>query len=85
MFDRVERQTKLFRAMIEREGVDPAAAAREDHGAAFARAARRCLACPHGDACRDWLDSGRREPAPDFCCNRAYLGRVSCLSGAPVR
>jgi hypothetical protein len=85
MFQRVQRQAKLFREMTEREGVDPAAAAREDHGGAFALAARRCLACPHGGACRDWLDSGRREPAPDFCLNLAYLCRIRSLADAAGR
>ncbi|MCO5091183.1 DUF6455 family protein [Bosea sp. (in: a-proteobacteria)] len=83
MFTRMQQQTSLFREMIEREGVDPAAAAREDHGGAFALAARRCLACPYGSACRDWLDSHRHEPAPDFCRNFAYLCRVSAFSKAP--
>jgi hypothetical protein len=75
-FERVRRQAGLFREMIERAGVDPGAAAKDDFGGTFAMAARLCLSCPHACACRDWLDSGAPGPAPEFCRNAAYLARV---------
>jgi hypothetical protein len=81
MFERVQRQAGLFREMIERAGVDPGAAAKEDCGGAFAMAARLCLSCPHACACRDWLDGRASGPAPEFCRNAAYLARVTANAG----
>lgn len=76
IFRRVQRQAHLFGEMLERSGADPGAATREGRGGAFAQAARRCLACPHTAACRDWLDGASEEPVPSFCPNAAYLRRV---------
>ncbi|WP_371332380.1 DUF6455 family protein [Bosea sp. BIWAKO-01] len=63
--------------MLERSGADLGAAVREGRGSAFALAARRCLACPHGGECRSWLDGAREEAVPDFCPNAVYLHRTS--------
>ncbi len=76
IFRRVQTQAHLFGEMLERSGADPGAATREGRGSAFAQAARRCLACPHAAACRDWLDTNSEEAVPSFCPNAAYLRRV---------
>lgn len=76
-FKRVQRQADLFCEMIERVGVAPGAAAKEDFGRAFAIAARLCMSCPHASACRNWLDCDGFESVPDFCRNTAFLLRVS--------
>jgi hypothetical protein len=76
IFQRVERQARLFGEMMERVGVEPGAAAREGLGASFATASRRCLACRNAAECRRWLDNGGRQSAPPFCPNAAFLDRV---------
>lgn len=76
IFRRVQRQAHLFGEMLEHSGADPAAAIREGRGSAFAQAARRCLACPHAAACRDWLDGENEAAVPSFCLNAAYLRRL---------
>lgn len=75
LFRRAQRQAQLFGDMLERSGADAGAAIREGRGSAFAQAARRCLACQHALACRDWLEGTAEEAAPSFCPNAAYLRR----------
>ena len=76
MFRRVERQAGLFGDMMERLEVNPGAAAREEGGASFAAASRRCLWCSSSTECRNWLDRGGADAAPLFCPNAGYLNRV---------
>ncbi|HEY7383792.1 MAG TPA: DUF6455 family protein [Beijerinckiaceae bacterium] len=75
MAKRVECQARLMGEMMDRLGVDPAAAAREGRGAAFASASRACLLCSHATECRQWLDEPGRT-APPFCPNAPFFARV---------
>jgi hypothetical protein len=68
---RVERQAQLMGAMMERVGVDPAAA---PHGRALAAAGRRCLWCASSQRCMSWLpQAGPVARAPSFCPNARLL------------
>jgi len=42
----------------------------------LARAARRCASCGAAQACREWLDSGKREGYEQFCANAAYIEQL---------
>ena len=84
LFHRVERQAHLFGEMMDRVGVNPGAAAREDQGSAFAAACRRCLLCSSAEACRQWLDTGGADTPPAFCPNAAYLSRVGAGASAAM-
>ncbi len=76
MAKRVERRARLMSAMMERLGLDPAAAAREGGGAALAAASRRCLACGAVEECRTWLDGPADPKAPAFCPNGEVFERL---------
>ena len=55
MLDRVFRQAELMDRMMERVGVNAAAAARVDKGMAWYEARTKCMACCSERQCRDWL------------------------------
>ncbi len=78
MLDRIFRQAELMDRMMERVGVDPAAAARVDRGMAWYEARTRCIACCSDRQCRDWLacseTSAVLEP-PEFCRNGEFFRR----------
>lgn len=60
--------------MMERMGADPALAARQDQGSAYARARTVCLVCPFTDDCGQWLAQASGEPPPPrFCPNAAFF------------
>jgi hypothetical protein len=62
-------------AMMERLGVDPAAAALR--GRAFAAASRRCLWCAASVRCGQWLETAiPQDRAPAFCPNAAFFGEI---------
>jgi hypothetical protein len=74
MFNRVLHQAQRMDDIMEHLGVDPAFAARQDGGRAFARARAVCLVCPFTEACRRWLAQGRdRTDPPGFCPNRTFF------------
>jgi hypothetical protein len=82
MFNRVLQQAQRMDAMMERLGVNPALAAREDRGRAYARARAVCLRCPSAPLCERWLalPSGAPEPPPP-CPLAAFF--ASCRRPGP--
>lgn len=74
MFNRVLEQAQRMDRVMDRLGVDPVFAARQDHGKAFARARAVCLVCPFAEACKEWLRHGGDacEP-PGYCPNSAFF------------
>jgi hypothetical protein len=78
MLKRVFRQVALMDRMMERVGVDPAAAARDSEGTAWYEARTRCIACCNERQCLDWLEhppaTSPVEP-PEFCHNADFLRR----------
>ena len=78
MLNRVIRQAELMDRMMERVGVDPAAAARIDRGMASYEARTRCIACCSERQCRDWLarsDAEASSEPPQFCHNAKFFRR----------
>ena len=78
MLNRVFCQAERMDRMMDRVGVDPAAAARVDRGMALYEARTRCIACCNERQCRDWL--ARSEPVassepPEFCHNAEFFRR----------
>jgi len=72
---------RLFVAMLERQGTDVAAECRPESEAAFFAAMRTCTSCPHGVACRLWLELDRPGAGhPSFCPNGRYFD--ACRAGA---
>jgi hypothetical protein len=74
MFNRVLHQAQQLDEMMRCLVVDPALAARQDEGEAFARARIVCLVCPFAEACRRWLAQAEQatEP-PGFCPNAEFF------------
>jgi hypothetical protein len=76
MFDRVFRQAELMDRMMERVGVNAAAAARIDKGMAWYEARTKCIACCSDRQCRDWLARSEAQAlseAPKFCHNAEFF------------
>jgi hypothetical protein len=72
---RLQRRANAMGGMMQRAGVDPAAAAQVRGGAALAEAARRCRACGEDEACAHWLahdDAAHAVVAP-FCPNAQFM------------
>ena len=72
MLDRVFRQAELMDRMMERVGVNAAAAARVDKGMAWYEARTKCIACCSERQCRDWLARSAAQAfseVPEFCHN----------------
>jgi hypothetical protein len=85
MLNRVLRQAELMDRMMERLGVDPAAAARLENGMAWYEARSQCIACHNERNCQEWLKLAPPKPSngpPDFCGNSAFFRRCK-LSAAP--
>jgi hypothetical protein len=61
----------LVRQGVHADGVWTPGAARQ-----LAVAARRCAACGAVNACRDWLDTGRRGGYEEFCVNAPLIERL---------
>jgi hypothetical protein len=73
---KVLNQAAQLDCMLDALGVNPAAAARIDHGAAFYEARTRCIACVVDQGCRTWLSKleGKKAAAPPaFCVNANFL------------
>lgn len=83
MFNRVLHQAQRMDDMMRHLGVDPALAARQDDGKAFARARTVCLVCPFAEACGEWLarGTGATEP-PTYCPNTPFF--VACRAKVPL-
>ena len=60
--------SRLFGAMAERLGVDPA----QDGPVVKRELQRTCALCAHQSECQHWLDSGRSEGYEKFCPNTDY-------------
>jgi hypothetical protein len=84
MFDRVLRRARRMDDMMERMGGDPALAARQDQGSAYARARTVCLVCPFTDRCKQWLQASGEPAPPPFCPNAAFFAASRRRRG-PVR
>jgi hypothetical protein len=79
MVDRVIRHAELMDRMMERLGVDAAAAARVEMGMAFHKARTRCIGCCRERQCRDWLarsESGAPREPPQFCSDGEFFRRL---------
>ncbi|HWE16821.1 MAG TPA: DUF6455 family protein [Hyphomicrobiaceae bacterium] len=85
MFDRVLRRARRMDDMMERMGADPALAARQDHGSAYARARTVCLVCPFTEHCERWLAQASVEPAPPRVCPNAAFFAASLRRRVPVQ
>lgn len=70
--ERMERQSKLMGAMMERYDVDMTEAAMEASGTRFGSAARTCMVCGESDACQRWMESGSKGE-PGFCPNIRFF------------
>ncbi len=70
--ERMDRQSQLMGAMMERLDVNREALAEEACGARLEAAARSCLMCRDSDECQRWLE-GNCETGPDFCPNTAFF------------
>ncbi|QKV18922.1 DUF6455 family protein [Oricola thermophila] len=66
--DRMDRQSHLMDAMMDRLEVDREALAMDTCGARLEAAARSCLMCRDSEECGRWLD-GKDDTAPTFCPN----------------
>ena len=78
MLNRVLHQAELMDRMIERLGVNPAAAARLEKGMAWYEARSQCIACHNEGKCQEWLKRAPVEPSdepPGFCANFAFFRR----------
>jgi hypothetical protein len=76
MIDRVFRQAELMDRMMERVGVNAAAAARVDKGMAWYEARTKCIACCSERQCHDWLarpEAQASSEAPEFCHNAEFF------------
>ena len=78
MSNRVLHQAELMDRMMERLGVDLAAAARLENGMAWYEARSQCIACHSERQCEEWLKRAPAEPSigpPNFCHNVAFFRR----------
>lgn len=78
IFRHVEERAQRMADMMDRLDVDIVAAARLNHGNAFANARTTCLLCRAARDCDRWLhgDEGGRRPE-EFCGNFAFFARCS--------
>jgi len=76
MLERIFRQAELMDRVMERIGIDPAAAVRVDRGTAWYEARTRCIACCDERECRAWLASSNAPTAlPPSCSNAEFFRR----------
>ena len=79
MLDRVFRHAELMDRMMERIGINAAAAARLEKGMAFYKARTRCIGCCRERQCSDWLarsDSDASGEPPEFCGDAEFFRRL---------
>lgn len=76
----MDDRAELMRRMLGRLDIDLVAAAHAGWGTQVSRAARTCLMCRHGKACRAWLDGapleGSASPA-QFCPNARLFSEMA--------
>lgn len=84
--DKVWQQFVQFDRMMERTGVNPVTAVRENQGESMARARDICLQCLAHRECRNWLlgTEGMRQP-PEFCPNADFFRRWGHKAPQPMR
>lgn len=70
--NRMDRQSGLMGAMMQRLDLDIAGVAGDGSGMALESAIRSCLACRNSDECKHWLESGSGSE-PDFCPNASFF------------
>jgi Family of unknown function (DUF6455) len=70
---RMDRQTHLMGAMMERLGVDIEAAGMQAGGGSLANAARACVVCRSSDECKRWLEADGDAGEPNFCPSRRFF------------
>jgi hypothetical protein len=86
MFNRVLEQARHMDEVMRRLGVDPGLAARQEMGAAFARAQRVCLFCPYANQCEEWLAYATDvSQPPPFCLNAGFFASCRLRSSARRR
>lgn len=79
---RIDTQLGLFQRMSEHAGVGFEGASPFALEQDMRRAVARCIACPHGVGCRQWLDSSAVGTHPDFCPNAAFMARYGRPAGS---
>ena len=82
LLQRIDAQLGLFQRMGEHAGVGFEGASPFALEQDMRRAVTRCIACPHSEACRQWLGAGAAGPYPDFCPNAAFLARYGRAAGS---
>lgn len=70
--NRMERQSGLMGAMMQRMDLDMAGVAADGSGISLEAAIRSCLACGNSDECKHWLESGS-DTQPNFCPNASFF------------
>ena len=70
--NRMDRQSGLMHAMMQRMDVDMDSMAASGSGRSLEAAVRSCLACHNSDECQHWLE-GSDGSEPDFCPNAPYF------------
>ena len=86
MLRRILDHADLLDRMLERVGVDPAAAVRADRGMAWYEARSRCIGCIREQNCRTWqLGSETAAAAPEFCPNAHFFRRCKNAVGPSSR
>ena len=70
--NRMDRQSGLMGAMMQRMDVDMAGVAADGSGMSLEGASRSWLACKHGNECQHWLESDSGSE-PDFCPNASFF------------
>ncbi len=71
-YERAERQTHHFSAMLERLAASERV--KRLGLAGIVAAGERCLVCRHSEDCARWLESGGGSEAPEFCGNARAFG-----------
>jgi len=76
----MDDRAELMQRMLKRLDIDLVAAAHAGWGTQVSRAARNCMLCRQGKACRAWLDGapleGRDSPAR-FCPNARLFKKMA--------
>lgn len=73
---RIDRQTQLMGAMMERLEVDSGKAGLDGRGWRLENAIRSCISCTDSDACERWLRDqadSKSAQGPRFCPNRTFF------------
>ncbi|SMF12836.1 hypothetical protein SAMN06265365_105187 [Tistlia consotensis] len=69
---RLDSRASNLGRMMDRCGVDRVELARDRLGQTMLSVARACIACPHGERCRLWLEAAAEDVVnrpPAFCPN----------------